>query len=704
MAAESLYKEDAANAYVAEYAVYSQDLARRVYTSRLIGSNPDFVLHGGGNTSVKVRLTNILGEEQEVIFVKGSGHDLATITPEGFSGLDLPSLRKLRRLEILSDHEMENQLKIHRISSDSPDPSVEALLHVFLPHKFVDHTHADSILILTNQANGAECIKEALGADVAVLPYYRSGFPLAKAVIEHFEKNPGINAVVILNHGIFTFAEDARRSYERMIEYIGRAETFIESRLRGKSLTTPRKDMTSLNPLEDDLIRCSQIIRGACARIDHHGKLQRLFAELRGTAELIAASLAEEALEICCCGVLTPDHAIRTKNRMVYIDTIPEKDDDLRQVVRQALETYKKDYQDYFEAHKNSTAIDPSDMDSHPAVFLVAGVGLITLGITRKEARIAADIAQHSIRAKLRAWAIGEYAPISDTHVFEMEYWRLQRKKLDRPLHLALQGQIAVITGAGGAIGYGIADRLLAAGAVVAISDIDPSRLQNVYSLLTEKYDKDLLEPIDCDVTDYASVTSAFGEVGRKFGGLDIVVPNAGIAHVATIEDLDPDKLDHVIDVNLKGTFTVIKAAIPVFKRQGTGGNVVVISTKNVFDPGIAFGAYSASKAGAHQIAKIAALELADIGVRVNMINPDAVFGDENVCSQLWEEVGPERMKSRGLDAEGLKEYYCQRSLLKCRVLPEHVGNAVVFFASDLTPTTGAALPVDAGNPATFSR
>ncbi|MEE8480027.1 MAG: SDR family NAD(P)-dependent oxidoreductase, partial [Desulfobacterales bacterium] len=218
------------------------------------------------------------------------------------------------------------------------------------------------------------------------------------------------------------------------------------------------------------------------------------------------------------------------------------------------------------------------------------------------------------------------------------------------------------------------------------------------------KYSESQVESIVFDVTNYPSVEKAFVEISRRLGGIDIVVPNAGIAHVAKIEDLDPEKLDQVIAVNLKGTFTVIKASVPIFRRQGTGGNIVVISSKNVFDPGAAFGAYSASKAGAHQISKIAAMELAELGVRVNMVNPDAVFGDEKVCSKLWELVGPERMKSRGLDADGLREYYCERSLLKVHILAEHVGNAVVFFASDLTPTTGATLPVDGGNPAAFPR
>jgi NAD(P)-dependent dehydrogenase (short-subunit alcohol dehydrogenase family) len=245
---------------------------------------------------------------------------------------------------------------------------------------------------------------------------------------------------------------------------------------------------------------------------------------------------------------------------------------------------------------------------------------------------------------------------------------------------------------------------LLAAGSAVVISDIDEISLERVHSILTKKYDRSRVESILFDVTDYRAVEKAFQAISCRLGGLDTLVPNAGVAQVARIEDLDPLKFDRVISVNLKGTFNVIKAAVPVFRRQGTGGNIVVVSSKNVFDPGAAFGAYSASKAAAHQISKVAALELAELGVRVNLVNPDAIFGDEEIPSKLWGLIGPDRMKARGLDPEGLREYYRQRNLLKVQVTAEHVGNAVVFFASNATPTTGATLPIDGGIPAAFPR
>ena len=701
---KSAYHTVDAEKLVEKYPGISREFALRIYTSQLIGSNPNLVLHGGGNTSIKLRQKNILGEEQDVLFVKASGADLASMTPEGFVALDLAFLRKLRTVENLEDEEMESQLEIHKLIKSPFNPSVEALLHAFLPPKHIDHTHADSILILTNQSEGAHLIKKALGPRIAVLPYTMSGLPLAKAVAAQYEEKPDLEAIVIINHGIFTFGEEALTSYERMIEYVDRAEKYVNQRIKDTPLIAPRSDITFAKDSKSLAAHLSQVLRGSCAHKGSDDKLRRLIVEYRNTPDLQDVSLSQEAPALCDSGVITPDHVTRTKNKIAYLDYVPEPDDGLKEKVRQVIEVYVKDYRHYFQEQIKAKGLGRKEIDPFPRVFLAAGLGLFTLGFSRKEAKVAADIAEHTIFAKVRAQGLGNYVPITNSHVFDMEYWSLQQRKTSSVSPPPLQGQVALITGAGGAIGFGIADRLLATGAAVVLSDIDESRTQKARSILKERYEHAEIEVIPFDVTDYHSVEAAFDETSRRLGGIDIVVPNAGIAHVAKIEDLDPLKLDQVISVNLKGTFNTIKASIPVFKRQGTGGHIVVISSKNVFDPGAAFGAYSAAKAGAHQISKIAALELAEIGVRVNMLNPDAVFGDKEISSKLWDLVGPDRMKSRGLDYEGLKEYYRNRNLLKTQVLAEHVGNVVVFFATDLTPTTGASFPVDGGIPAAFPR
>ncbi len=332
---QNLFDEKDAREFFAKYPGVPEELSLRVYTSRLIGRDPNLVLHGGGNTSVKIRMKNLFGEKQEILYVKGSGFDLATIEPSGFVGLDLGPLRRFREIENLSDEEMENQLQTHKVIASSPNPSVEALLHAFLPHKYVDHTHADSILVLTNQKNGEYLIREALGPKVAVLPYAMSGLPLARRVIEAQERGREIEAIVILNHGIFTFDEDVRRSYERMVGYVGKAESFIEKKIKGKALITPRLDLTRPGNLVLSTARFAQIVRGACSHQTMNGRRSRFYTEVRSGDELVKISLSKDARGLCDSGVLTPDHVTRTKNIAVYIEAIPEDDGDLQRVVKE---------------------------------------------------------------------------------------------------------------------------------------------------------------------------------------------------------------------------------------------------------------------------------------------------------------------------------------------------------------------------------
>jgi len=702
---KSLFDPQESRQFIARYPSIPPELALRVYTSRLIGGDPGLVLHGGGNTSVKLRVKNIVGEEQEILYIKGSGIDLAAIEPGDFAGLELEPLRRLKKLPTLSDEEMENQLRIHKIQSTSPDPSVEVLLHAFLPHRYIDHTHADFILALTNQKQWKDLLTEALGPKAALLAYQTPGLPLAKGVSEAFGTNPGVEAVVVAQHGIFTFGEDARTAYERMIDYVGRAEAFLKKKARGKMLEASPAGWKMPKGLVPAVARLNQAVRGACAFRSQGGPLRRFYTEVRAGGDLARASSSSAAPALCSSGVLTPDHVIRTKNKWVFIPGIPQEDAELKKIVKEGVDAYLRDFEQTFAGPAGIKGIEREKLDPYPRVFLAAGAGIVALGFTPRDARIAADIAEHTLRVKLLADKVGEYNPIAESQALHMESWGPQRKKLGRVFPPPLQGQVAVITGAGGAVGLGIADRLLAAGAMVAISDIDEKSLRKVHTALVKKYGESQVESFLFDVTDYGAVEKAFQEISFRVGGIDILVPNAGVAHVARVEDLDPKKFDQVIAVNLKGTFNAIKAAIPIFRRQGTGGSIVVVSSKNVFDPGAAFGAYSASKAAAHQISKIAALELAELGVRVNLVNPDAVFGDEEIPSKLWELIGPDRMKSRGLDPQGLKEYYRQRNLLKVSVTAEHVGNAVVFFATEASAaTTGATLPVDGGIPAAFPR
>ena len=700
---KNAFDQREADDFIRAHAALHGSLALRIYTSRLLGRETSLVLHGGGNTSVKVKLPDLLGEEQDVLFVKGSGHDLATIDAHGFTGVRLSPMRRLRDLGGLDDIELENELLVHRLRAGAPAPSVETLAHAFLPHRFVDHTHADAVLILTNRVTRDEQITAVLGEHVAVLPYTIPGFPLASQIAACYEANPELEAIVSRGHGIFTFAHDNQTSYSRMIDYVTRAEAYIESET-GRKVFTGCVPSGPARDIAHDAARVAQVLRGACSHVDDTGRARRFVVELRGTPELIELANSPEAQQIGGSGVLTPDHAIRTKNRMLYLDQVPATDGELVEVVKRRVSEYAAAYDAYFDEYAHTLPAATRRLDGYPRLALVAGVGLVALGATRRAARVAADIGEHTLHARHIADALGGYSPIDTRHVFDMEYWSLQQKKLSVNGPPPLEGQVALVTGAGGAIGAGIADRLLAAGANVVISDIDRDRMEVVRRLLEHKYGAERIEDVVCDVTDFAAVERVFRDISCRLGGIDLLVPNAGIAHVARIEDLDPKRFEVVLSVNLMGTFNVIKAAIPILRRQASGGNIVLISSKNVPDPGASFGAYSASKAGAHQIGKIAALELAELGVRVNMVNPDAVFGDETVSSGLWDLVGPDRMRSRGLDPDGLREYYRERNLLKVSVRAEHVGNIVVFFACELTPTTGASFPVDGGVPSAFPR
>ncbi len=686
------YDETEAQSFIQRYADQPAELALRVYTSRLIGAESDLVLHGGGNTSAKATITDLVGDQRRVIFIKGSGWDLATIEPEGLPALDLDYLRRLRALDALSDEEMVNQFRTHMLDSRAPNPSIETLVHAFLPHRFIDHTHADAIVALTNQADGDLHVRRALGDHVGILPFIMPGFPLAKAVADLYESNPNMDCIVLMHHGIFTFADDARTAYERMIHYVSLAERYIAEQCQARPVTS-----RPVSPPASETVL--PIIRG---RLNQQGG--PFLLHLRRNPAILDALARSDAETLFATGVLTPDHVIRTKNLPLFLDLGGDDEDGLTRRIETAVADYQQRYDDYFTTQTTAKGVSRIKLDNLPRVFLIPGLGIVTAGRTPKEARIAADIAEHTLQAKQWAAAVGTYHCLDDGHIFDMEYWSLEQAKLGRSQPLPLAGKVALVTGGGGAIAVGIGRQLLAAGAQLVLTDIDEERLGRVEEKLAGEFADDRLLSLVMDVTNGASIRAALARVIDWAGGLDILVPNAGIAHVARLEELDRPDFDRVVRVNLFGVFEVIKAAVPVFRRQGTGGSIVINSSKNVFDPGIAFGAYSASKAGAHQLGKIAALELAPLGVRVNMINADAIFEDGDIPSGLWEVVGPDRMRARNLDPAGLKEYYRQRNLLRTTVRADDVGRAVVFFASNQTPTTGATLPVDGGIPAAFPR
>ena len=702
----SLWNDDHARAAVERWGpACGEAVALRVYTSRLIGQDPDLVLHGGGNTSVKDSVTTLLGDRVEALFVKGSGSSLDRVEPRDLPAVDLAWLRRLRELASLSDEEMVNQLRTHLFDASAPNPSVEALLHAFLPHRYVDHSHADAVLALTNQPDGAARARDALGERVAVLPYIMPGFPLAKAVAEVFEKDPRVVGIVLVKHGLFTFGDGARESYERHIELVDACERHVARKIAGRAILTPR--FRAPAPPDALAALAAPILRGCLAEPtgDEDAPWRRLVCDWRGGDEVRAFCDSEQALGLAASGPLTPDHVIRTKAEPLFVAE-PRWDDAsaLRAQLTEAAAAYRRAYEAYFDENVRAKGVTRTRLDSAPRVVLLPGAGAFCFGRTAKDAAIAGDLTEHTLRTKARAAAFGRYEALPPADLFDMEYWSLEQAKLGKAQPRPLEGQVVLVTGGAGAIGAGIAEVCAEAGAQVVVADLDGARAAATAQAVEKRHGAGAAFGLRMDVTDEASAREAFDTACRRFGGVDVVVPNAGIALVRPVAELGAAEARRVSDVNYLGVLLTIREAARVFALQGTGGHVVVNASKNVFAPGKDFGAYSASKAAAHQLGKVAAIELAPMGVRVNLVNADAIFAEGETRSGLWDEIGPERARSRGLSPDELPEFYRHRNLLHARVTARHVGNAVLFFATGRTPTTGATLPVDGGVVEAFPR
>lgn len=637
-------------------------LQMRVYTSRLLGRDPALVMHGGGNTSVKDSVTNLFGETEEVLFVKGSGWDLATIEAEGFSPVKLDILLKLAEIAELSDSVIVREQRSALTNPTAPNPSVEAILHAVIPFKFVDHTHADALVALTNTPDGEAIIDEVYGQRVLVIPYVMPGFTLARKV---YEMTQGIDwdaieGIILMNHGIFTFSDSARASYDKMIELVSMAEYYLREKgaLEAIAESTPAENI--------DLLKLSELRQIVS---QHAGKA--MLAQLNASSTAHGFASLPNMPEIAQRGLLTPDHVIRIKRIPALI----------RDSVSDNIQKFVDDYIEYFTEHcsPDQTMLDPA-----PRWAVWQNVGLVTFADSVKVIKIANDLTEHTIQAIQWAEHLSQWQPLPEDKIFELEYWELEQAKLKRKGNsLEFQGKVAIVTGAANGIGLACAKSLAEKGAVVFGLDINPN--------IVDTLNTDNLHGLVCDLTDNKATSEAVAYTIRTFGGLDILVSNAGIFPASyRIEDMDASIWEQSMSINLTSHQRVLQACIPYLKN-GIDPAIVVVGSKNFPAPGPGASAYSVSKAGVTQLARIAALELAQYGIRVNVIHPDAVF-DTGIWS---DDVIEKRARNYGLTPEE----YMTKNLLKTKITSGDVAEVVCTLAGSVfSKTTGAQIPIDGGN------
>jgi rhamnose utilization protein RhaD (predicted bifunctional aldolase and dehydrogenase)/NAD(P)-dependent dehydrogenase (short-subunit alcohol dehydrogenase family) len=654
----------------------NEDVALRVYTSRLIGQDPALVLHGGGNTSVKTILVDDIGKEVPVLCVKGSGWDLGSIEPAGLPAVRLESLGALREREVLSDEEMVNAQRTRLIDSSSPNPSVETLLHGFLPHKFIDHSHADAILALVDQPNAEAICNEVFGARLAVVPYVMAGFALAKLAAEIYENDPNVEGLLLLQHGLFTFGDTARESYERHIDAVDAAERFTSAKGEAGHVVRANSE-----PLRYETV--APILRGKLGTAE-----RRYMLKLRRDPAIDAFLARADLASVTQRGTATPDHVIRTKRVPLLLDITPAMDGAaVGAHVDERLASYRADYVAYVEREANRKGRRVAPLDPDPRIILVPGLGLVAVGVSEKAASIGADIYEHTIGVIEAAEAVGRYEVLPAADLFDMEYWSLEQAKLGKARPKPLQGSVVYITGAARGIGAATAKAFADAGASLYLTDRDEAPLREVAESIGATFEM-------VDVASEEAVRSSLAHCVRAFGGLDGIVSNAGVARQGAIDSVATEELKRSFEVNFFSHQYLASAAIGVLRAQGIGGFLLFNASKAAFNPGKGFGAYATAKAAVVALMKQYAIECGDIGVRSNAVNADRIR-----TALLDEEDVQRRAEARGLDSDA----YYRSNLLSREVTAEDVASAFVNLA--LAPsTTGSVVTVDGGNIAASPR
>ena len=653
----------------------NNDLALRVYSSRLLGQDKSLVLHGGGNTSVKIEQINILGESESILYVKGSGWDLESIETQGYAPVQMSHLLKLAQLKELTDAQMVNELKTHLTLANAPGPSVETILHALLPYKYVDHTHADAVVSITNTKDGMERIKSLYGNKVVIIPYVMPGFDLARLCAEIFPEKADSETIgmVLMNHGIFSFGDNARQSYERMIELVTMAEDYLQLQ-QALDVAGSYAD-TSLETEDLQFLHIAQFRQ----ELSEYFK-QALIVHQHRDAQTLAFANHTQLSELSQQGPATPDHVIRTKQFPMLGTT-----SDLS--LSKQLHNYIASYTDYFK----QGALTPHDgqektmLDPLPRIILDAKGGMLTLGRSIKDANIIRDIYQHTIDIILRSTQLGGFQALPSQDIFDVEYWELEQAKLKKAGKSPLfSGEVALVTGAVTGIGKACVDSLLARGACVVAVDILPE--------IETLYQRPDYLGITCDVTDEQALEQVLEQTVRSFGGLDMLILNAGIfPGGCKIEQLSLKEWRKVMTINLDANLSLLSKAHPLLKLAPRGGRIVAMGSKNVPAPGPGAAAYSSAKAALTQLARVAALEWGKDNIRINTLHPNAVFD-----TAIWT---PEVLASRAEHYGMSIEDYKTNNLLHTEITSHDVAELAAEMCGPLfAKTTAAQLPVDGGN------
>jgi rhamnose utilization protein RhaD (predicted bifunctional aldolase and dehydrogenase)/NAD(P)-dependent dehydrogenase (short-subunit alcohol dehydrogenase family) len=679
---QNLWNDSDAERLVADYSKkgVERELALRVYTTRLLGGEPRLVLHGGGNTSLKTRGRDLLGREYDVLCVKGSGWDMGVIEPAGLPAVKMDALLAARALDRLSDEDMVALQRANLIDPGSPNPSVETLLHAFLPHRFVDHTHSTAILAIVDQGDDSEELsRRVFGSKMGFVPYIKPGFDLAKAAADIYDADPSVEGLILDKHGIFTFGETAREAYDRMIHYVTVAEEYVAT--HGRNPLVPVELPEPLAGARD----IAPIIRGAVAAGDRQDRrFERMISEFRTSPAILEFVNAADLEKYASRGVSTPDLSIRIKTGPVVLP--PPRQGDLEgyaQQVRERVEAYAEEYRDYFTTNDARDDVSRTMLDPMPRLSLVPGVGIFGHGRTQKDARIAADVAEMWIEAVRGAEAIGDFRPLAKSDLFELEYWSLEQAKLAGNKPKPLTGQVLLVTGGAGAIGAATAKLFAANGAHAVVVDLDGDRAKEA-----AKAAGNGSIGVAADVTDPQQVRAAFDAAIDAFGGVDIVVSNAGAAWQGRIGELDDATLRRSFELNFFSHQSVAQNAVRIFLMQGTGGVLLFNTSKQAINPGANFGAYGLPKAATLFLSRQYALDYGADGIRANAVNADRIRS-----GLLTDEMIASRSKARGVTERD----YMGGNLLGLEVRAEDVAQAFLHHAL-AERTTADVTTVDGGN------